>query len=263
MNEAPQTTIMLFSCSCWIGKLFMCFNLRVTSVHRSQRGGEKRCGCLLQLDDILYSKCWSNVTMQSKHLFSFIILIILTSQYSGCSGWEHTTLMHEHVHLEKRNKLSPAYLEKYAKHSWQFGTEESENQESVVVVGGERLWFWSLDMCQQACKCGPWQTHTGPTTHIRRFVTHPWGRSVQRARSPVSHSFTYIKMSLRYGAFPEDLLLSVTACVDFHTYSAAKSWILRVKTKMWRSQQTMTPVSLVFQLKGKLFYFFFLLESQA
>lgn len=47
-----------------------------------------------------------------------------------------------------------------------------------------------------------------------------------------------------------------------HTHSAAKSWILRVKTKMCRSQQTMTPVSLVFQLEAKLFYFFFFLESQ-
>lgn len=95
--------------------------------------------------------------------------------------------------------------------------------------------------------------HTQAQRHTYRFVTHPWGRSVQCACSPVSHSFTYIKMSLRYGALPEDLLLSVTACVDLHTSSAAKSWILRVKTKMWRSQQTMTPVSLLFQLKGKLF----------
>lgn len=47
MNGAPQTSIMLFSCSCWVGKLLMCFNLRMTSVHWSERdrecdGGEKR-----------------------------------------------------------------------------------------------------------------------------------------------------------------------------------------------------------------------------
>lgn len=49
--------------------------------------------------------------------------------------------------------------------------------------------------------------------------------------------------------------------MDLHIYSAAKSWNLRVRTKMWRRQQTMTyQVSLVFQLKVKLFYisgFFF------
>lgn len=46
--------------------------------------------------------------------------------------------------------------------------------------------------------------------------------------------------------------------MDVHTYSAAQSWNLRVRTKMWKMQQTMTyQVSLVFQLKAKLSYFFF------
>lgn len=71
MNEAPQTSIMLFSCSCWVGKLFMSFNLRMTSVLWSERDGEKSFGCLLQLDAILYSKCWSNVTTQCKRFFYF------------------------------------------------------------------------------------------------------------------------------------------------------------------------------------------------
>lgn len=95
MNEAPQTSIMLFSCSCWVGKLFMSFNLRMTSVLWSERDGEKSLGCLLQLDAILYSKCWSNVTTQCKRFFfTFIILIIQTSKYSGCSGWGHKNRGH-------------------------------------------------------------------------------------------------------------------------------------------------------------------------
>lgn len=195
--------------------------------------------------------------------------------------------------MRKKTKHSSAYLEKHANHlPYSLGQKNQRIRCQTLGVGvrlcvpecvskrerereidrerkqereskRERLWFWSLDMCQQTCKRGPWQTHTGPKTHIQRFVTHPWGRSVQCACTPVSHSFTYIKMSLRCGAVPADMLISVTACVDFHTHGAAKSWILRVKTKMWWSQQTMTPASLLFPLKGKLFYFLFCLQSQA
>lgn len=92
MNEAPQTSVMLFSCSYWVGKLFMCFNLRMTSVHRSERETERRDLGVCCSWMIFYTR---NVTVQRKHLFSWIIWILQTSKYSGCSGWDHSKLMHK------------------------------------------------------------------------------------------------------------------------------------------------------------------------
>lgn len=100
--------------------------------------------------------------------------------------------------------------------------------------------------------------HTQAQRHTYRFVTHPWGRSVQCACSPVSHSFTYIKMSLRYGALPEDLLLSVTACVDLHTV-LQKAGFCVWRLKCGEANRPWHQCPCYFSWKEN---FFFFLESQ-